>query len=512
MAPMTTFRRALSACLLAGLPLAAQDEQKADAAPAPPAAAPAPAPVDRTSVTLHTVAIAGVEVPYEATAGTLVLHTEEGAAKAEIFYVAYVRTDVEDRGARPIMFCFNGGPGSSSVWLHLGVYGPKRVHMTDDGFAPPPPYQLVPNDQSLLDVADLVFIDPVTTGYSRPAQGEDPAQFHGLQEDAEWVGEFIRLYTTRHERWDSPKFLSGESYGTTRAARLAALLQEKHGLYLNGIVLVSAILNFQTARFDRGNDLPYILFLPTYTATAWYHRRLAPELQADLGRTLAEVEEFALGEYALALHRGDALPPDEAERIAAKVARYTGLAPDYVDRTNLRVEIQRFCKELRRDEARTVGRLDSRFTGTDFDSAGEENEFDPSYAAIQGPFTAMQNHYLRSELGFESDLPYEILTGRVHPWSYGEAENRYVNVAEDLRSAMSRNKALRVFVANGYYDLATPYFATRYTFDHLGLDPALRGNVTMGFYEAGHMMYIHQPSLVRFRSDVGGFLREALAQ
>lgn len=495
-----------ASCLL-GLPLAAQEEPKPE-----PAAASAPAPVDRTSVTSHTVAIAGVEVPYEATAGTLVLRTEEGAAKAELFYVAYVRSDVEEKGARPIMFCFNGGPGSSSVWLHLGVYGPRRVRMTEDGFAPPPPYELVPNDQSLLDLADLVFIDPVTTGYSRPAQGEDPAQFHGLQEDAEWVAEFIRLYTTRNERWESPKFLSGESYGTTRAARLAALLQERHGLYLNGIVLVSAILNFQTARFDRGNDLPYILFLPTYTATAWYHRCLAPELQADLQRTLAEVEAFALGEYALALHRGDTLPPDDARRIAARLARYTGLSPEYVERTNLRIEIQRFCKELQRAEDRTVGRLDSRFTGTDFDSAGEENEFDPSYAAIQGPFTAMQNHYLRGELGFESDLPYEILTGRVHPWSYEEAENRYVNVADDLRSAMARNPALRVFVANGYYDLATPYFATRYTFDHLGLDPALRGNVTMGFYEAGHMMYIHRPSLMRFRTDVAGFMRQALAQ
>jgi carboxypeptidase C (cathepsin A) len=510
---MIPIRRALLACLLAGVPLAAQEEKPSQPAPAPaPAPIPAPAPADRSSVTTHTVAIAGVEVPYESTAGTYVLKTEEGAAKAELFYVAYVRTGVEDKAARPIMFCFNGGPGSSSVWLHLGVYGPRRVRMTEEGFAPPPPYELVPNDQSLLDLADLVFIDPVTTGYSRPAEGQDPAQFHGLQQDAEWVAEFIRLYTTRNGRWESPKFLSGESYGTTRAARLASVLQEKHGLYLNGLVLVSAILNFQTARFDRGNDLPFVLFLPTYAATAFYHHRLAPELQADLHRTLAEVEAFALGDYTLALGRGDALPEAEKQRIAGRLARYTGLSADYVERTNLRIEISRFCKELLRAEGRTVGRLDSRFQGGDYDSAGEANEFDPSYAAIQGPFTAMQNHYLRDELGFESDLPYEILTDRVQPWSFAEAENRYVNVAEDLRAAMARNPALRVFVANGAYDLATPYFATRYTFDHLGLDPALRGNVTMGFYEAGHMMYIHRPSLVRLRADIAGFLRDALAE
>jgi carboxypeptidase C (cathepsin A) len=475
-----------------------------------PAAGPAAAEAgelrDRSSVTAHTARIGGASVPYDATAGTLVLRTEEGVAKAELFYVAYVRSDVgDDRSARPLTFCFNGGPGSSSVWLHLGLYGPRRVALDPDGFAPPPPYRLVDNEESLLDVTDLVFIDPVTTGYSRPAKGEDPDQFHGLSEDAEWVAEFIRLYVTRNARWESPKYLSGESYGTTRAARLARVLQGKHGMYLNGIVLISAILNFQTARFDRGNDLPYVLFLPTYAATAWYHGRLAADLQADLERTLAEVEAFAAGEYTLALMRGDALPAADVERIAAKLARYTGLSADYVKRTNLRIGIQRFCKELRRDEDRTVGRLDSRFTGTDYDAAGDRPDFDPSMAAIQGPFTATLNHYVRAELGFQSDLPYEILTGRVHPWSYAEAENRYVNVADDLREAMTENPALRVYVANGRYDLATPYFATEYTFDHLALDPELRGNVSMGDFPAGHMMYIHLPSLAKLRGELAAF-------
>lgn len=477
--------------------------------------APEEAPVltgelaDDVSTTHHSVEIAGVQVDYRADAGTMVMRSEEGEARATIYYTAYFREGAEPVAERPITYCFNGGPGSSSVWLHLGVYGPRRVKMTDDGFAPPPPYELVDNAHSLLDVTDLVFIDPVGTGYSRAVEGEDPHQFHGLEEDIESVGEFIRLFTTRHQRWASPKFLSGESYGTTRAAGLALHLQSRHGLYLNGIVMVSAILNFQTARFDRGNDLPYALFLPTYTATAWYHGRLAPELQGDLGATLREVEEFASTDYTLALMEGDRLDPGRRQEIAERLARYTGLSVEYVLATDLRIRIHRFCKELLRSEDRTVGRLDSRFTGTDVDAAGEGYEFDPSYAAIQGPYTACLNQYLRGELGFESDLPYEILTGRVHPWSYASSENRYVNVGERLRQAMTRNPSLRVYVANGLYDLATPYYATRYTFDHLGLDPELAGNVTMGDYPAGHMMYIHLPSLERFRDEVVAFLRSA---
>jgi carboxypeptidase C (cathepsin A) len=462
------------------------------------------------SETSHTVVVGGRSLTYKATAGTLLLKDEAGAKKASVFYMAYTLDGVGDPSGRPLTFSFNGGPGSSSVWLHLGLLGPRRVLMSDEGHALPPPYELVDNEHSLLDVTDLVFIDPVTTGYSRAVPDEDPQQFHGVEEDVETVGEFIRLYTSRAGRWASPKFLIGESYGTTRAAGLAGFLQGRHGMYLNGIMLVSSILNFQTARFDVGNDLPYILFLPTYTATAWYHGRLDESLQRDLRSTLDEVEAFALGDYAEALIRGDTLEGHEREEIADRLARYTGLSREYVLQTQLRIQIHRFVKQLRRDERLTVGRLDSRFTGTDRDAAGENYEFDPSYAAIQGPYTATLNDYVRRELGFEIDLPYEILSGRVRPWKFGSYENRYVNVAETLRQAMTRNPSLKVFVANGFYDLATPYFATQYTFDHLGLDPSLRHNISMGYYEAGHMMYIHLPSLRQLKEDLREFVLSAL--
>ncbi len=464
---------------------------------------------EQTSTTLHELTVRGSTFPYRATAGDLLMKNEKGEDKARIFYTAYERLDIAEDVQRPITFCFNGGPGSSSVWLHLGVLGPKRVVVDEDGNPFPPPYELIDNQYSILDTTDLVFIDPVTTGYSRPAEDQDPGQFHGLQNDLQWVAEFIRLYTTRNERWDSPKFLAGESYGTTRAAGLAGRLQQNHGMYLNGLMLISSILDFQTARFDVGNDLPYVLFLPTYTATAFYHGQLEPELQEDLSKTLEEVEAFAIGEYASALLLGDRLPAEEQTAIAQKLARYTGLSQQYVESSNLRIRIHRFCKELRRDERITVGRLDSRFTASDRDAAGESYEFDPSYAAIQGVFTGSLNHYLRHDLGYESDLPYEILTGRVHPWSYAQFENSYVNMADTLRGAITRNPALKVYVANGYYDLATPYFATRHTFDHLGLEPHLRGNVSMGYFESGHMMYIHEESLVELHAQLEKFLEES---
>lgn len=281
-------------------------------------------------------------------------------------------------------------------------------------------------------------------------------------------------------------------------------------MYLNGIMLVSVVLNFMTLRFAPGNDLPFILFLPTYAATAWYHNRLEADLQADLEQTLAEVEAFASGEYATALMQGDALPAERRTAIAAQLARYTGLSAGYVESTNLRINIHRFVKELLRDRRRTIGRLDSRFTGIDRDAAGEEHEYDPSYAIIQGAYTGTLNDYVRRELGFESDLPYEILSDRVHPWSFDQHQNSYVNVGETLRKAMSMNPHLRVFVANGYYDLATPYLATRYTFNHLELDENLRGNITMTHYPAGHMMYIHDPSLAQLKRDLDNFIDNTL--
>ncbi len=466
--------------------------------------------MDNVVATQHRATIGGKEVRYTANAGTLVLREENGRPRANIFFIAYTRDGITDLGKRPVTFTYNGGPGSSSVWLHLGAFGPRRVEMGDVGQVAPPPYRLVDNGESLLDVTDLVFIDPVTTGYSRAVEGEDPKSFYGIKEDAEAVAELIRLWTSRYGRWSSPKFLAGESYGTTRSARLSNLLQQEHGMYLNGAILISSILNFQTARFSVGNDLPYPLFLPTYTATAWYHKRLPQDLQAaGLQKAVEEAQRFAMGEYTLALMQGNDLGEQGWNDTAAKVARYTGLSVDYVKRTNLRPVIHAFVKELMRDRRTTVGRLDSRFTGIDRDAAGEEYEFDPSYAAIQGPYTGALNNYVRQDLGFKSDLPYEILTDRVRPWSYAEAQNQFVNVAEDLRQAMSQNPAFRVFVGNGYYDLATPFFATEYTFDHIAFDPGYEERVTTKYYEAGHMMYVRQVDREQLKRDVAAFIAAA---
>ena len=466
---------------------------------------PAP-PEEKVSQTKHSIKIGGQEIKYTATAGTILLKLEDGTPKASIFYIAYTKDDVSDVSQRPITFSFNGGPGAASVWLHLGALGPRRVQMGDAGALLPPPYKLVDNDSSWLDMTDLVFIDPVSTGYSREVPGETANQFHGVEEDVQSVADFIRLYTTRSKRWSSPKFLAGESYGTTRAAGLSGYLQQRYGMYLNGIVLVSSILNFETAEFDSGNDLPCILYLPTYTAIAWYHKKLSADLQADLQKAIDESRQFASGEYADALLAGDGLPAARRTEMIQRLARLTGLSADYIDRSNLRIEIQRFTKELLRSERRTVGRIDGRFTGIDRDAVGERPEYDPSIAAIIGPYAGMLNDYVRNDLKFDSDLPYEVLTGRVQPWNFKPFENRYVDVAETLRGAMTRNPFLRVFVAKGYYDLATPFFAADYTFDHLSLDPTLRGHLSGAYYEAGHMMYVHPPSLAKLKQDVAKFI------
>ena len=474
-------------------------------------------PQDQLSITQHSITIDQKEIHYTVTAGTIVLKEEQEKssksygekAKASVFFVAYTLDNTGDTAKRPITFSFNGGPGSSSVWLHLGVLGPRCVETDQQGNLLQPPYRLIENQYSVLDQTDLVFIDPISTGFSRVVQGEEAKQFHGFNKDIESIGDFIRLYTTRYQRWISPKFLIGESYGTTRAAGLSGYLQERHGLYLNGIMLISSVLDFQTIRFMNGNDLPYILYLPSFTATAWYHNLLDAELQVDLHQTLKEVEAFAVGEYNLALMKGTDLPEDERQEITRKLVRYTGLPIDYIERTDLRVSIMRFCKELLRAQGKTVGRFDSRFTGLDRDSVGERFEYDPSYTNILGPYTATLNDYLRSQLKFESDIAYEILTDRVHPWNYDTHQNQYVNVTDILRKAMTTNPYLKVFVASGYYDLATPYMATQYTFNHLGLDKSLQQNVSMSFYEAGHMMYVHQQSLIQLKKDLSCFIQLA---
>jgi carboxypeptidase C (cathepsin A) len=495
---------------------------KPSADDAKPAAETPPPPHHEESVveTKRVVTVGRKKIAYTATAGRTILREEDGKKKASFFSVAYTRDGDSDPASRPIVFCFNGGPGSSSVWLHLGAFGPRRVLLNDEGMPGPGPGRLVDNADAILDVADIVFIDPVGTGYSRPIPDDDLKQYTHFKRDIESVGEFVRLYLTRHARWASPKFLAGESYGTTRSAGLAAHLYKRHGIAFNGLLLISSILNFQTAGFDsktwtfeRGNDLPYIVFLPTYAATAWYHGRVgARHRKRPLREFLDEVEAFAAGDYAWALFQGDRLEQLRFDEVAARVADYTGLSAEYVSRYDLRIEILRFCKELLREERRTVGRIDSRYTGIDRFVDGDAMEADPSMDATNGPYTSALNDYLRRELGYESELPYEILSEKVHEsWDYEDFKNTHVDVSEALRETVSRNPSTRVFVANGYYDLATPHFATEYTFSHLGLDPSLRGNVELAYFEAGHMMYVHTPSRTRLAADVKSFITRAAA-
>lgn len=467
-----------------------------------------PIPDPPLAVASHRITVAGKPLAYTSTTGYMILRDDYGKARAKIFFVYYKKDGVTDPSTRPITFSFNGGPGSASMWVHMGTIGPKRIALTDFGDAPVPPYQIVDNDNTWLDETDLIFIDPVMTGYSRPADGVDKKEFTGYEEDIEAVGQFIHKAVSRFERWNSPKFIAGESYGTTRATGLSGYLQKQYGMYLNGIALISSILNFETARFQKGNDLPYALFLPTYSAIAWYQKQLSPEYK-ELKPLLAEVEKFALGEYSTALLKGDALTDAEKQSVVDKLSKYTGLDKEYIIETNYRIQIRRFVKELRRDEDKTVGRLDGRFTSTDYDAAGENYEFDPADAAITGPFGMAINDYVRRTLKYENDLPY-IMGGQVRPWNYNNVQNQYLNTSETLREAMHMNPYLKVHIFNGYYDLATPYFATDYTVNHMFVDESLRGNISQSFYEAGHMMYIHKASREQMKKDAVAFIRSAV--
>lgn len=488
-------------CIVATFPISAEEEKKDDESNKKPLK-------EKTVEKKHSITIQGKPIKYSSVAGTIVLK-EDDDQKASFFYTAYLKEGVEDTSSRPITFCFNGGPGSSSVWLHLGAFGPQKVVVKENGDSEPP-YRLEDNPHSILDITDLVFIDPVSTGYSKPAKGEDPKQFHGVDEDIKSIAEFIRLFVTKYERWESPKFIAGESYGTTRAAGLASELHDEYFMYVNGILLVSSVLDFQTMRdFGRGNDLPYVLFLPTYAATAHYHKILKPELQRKpLKEVVKESETFALGQYASALLQGDKLDANERKEIERKLSDYTGLSQSYIRDADLRVNSFQFRKQLMRDKKRNVGRFDSRYTGVDINPLAEKAMTDPSAEVIFGLFTATFNHYVRTVLGWEQDEKYEILAN-VFPWDW-KASNEYLNVAHGLRDVMSKNTQLKVFVANGYYDLATPFFATEYTFNHLNLDPSLRGNVMMEYYDAGHMMYIHKPSLVKLNDDIRKFIQKTL--
>jgi carboxypeptidase C (cathepsin A) len=457
---------------------------------------------EKISQTAHSLRLDGRDVKYTAATGTLPIRGDNGRVAARMFFVAYTK-DGEDPRTRPVSFLYNGGPGSATIWLHLGSFGPKRVQMAEEGFQPAPPYRLVDNEHSLLDTTDLVFVDAVSTGYSRTVAGVDPRRFHGQQPDIEAFGDFVHAYLTAYSRWSSPKYLIGESYGTIRSAGLSQELQSRHGIELNGIVLVSALLTYQTIAASPQNDLALISFFPTYTAAAWFHKKLPPDLAGDLTKALAEARAFADGEYATALLKGNSLSAEQRRAVGQKVARLTGLTPEYVERTNLRVEPGRFRKELLRDQRLSVGRLDARFTASDLDAAGEQQEFDPSNTALQGAWTAMFMDYVRNELKWESDLHYET-SGNVRPWTYDQ--NRYMDMTEPLRSAMARNPFLKVYVASGYYDMATPFHGIELNMWHLAYDPVFTRRIEYGYYEAGHMMYIRPSAHKKLKTDLATFI------
>ncbi|HVP56080.1 MAG TPA: peptidase S10 [Candidatus Eisenbacteria bacterium] len=461
-------------------------------------------------VTHHEIHVGGQVLHYTATTGYMPIRNEEGnEIEANIFFVAYTLDNPAPK--RPLMFSFNGGPGSASIWLHLGAIGPRRVKMLPDGGMPQPPFELIDNEDTWLDQTDLVFIDPVGTGYSRATKKDLAKKFFGVKGDISSVAEFIRLYLSRYQRWTSPLFLVGESYGTTRAAGLSGYLIDR-GIALNGVVLVSSVLNFQTLEFTRGNDLPYVLYLPSYTSSAWYHKKLPPDLQQkDLASVLAESEQFAAGAYANALEKGDSLSPQERQSLVDQVARYTGLDRSVVDLNDLRLKQGVFCRELLKGQRLMIGRLDSRFTGDELSQVRGEGQFwDPSMAVIRPPFTATFNNYVRGDLGFKSDLEYYVLGGGVGEWDWGSAGEGFPDTSEALRLAFVKNPYMKLFVASGYFDLATPFFATRYTLDHMNLTLQQHQKITLGYYDAGHMMYIKSDALGRLKKDVGGFLANAL--
>jgi len=488
-----------------------------DPSPAPSVTAPNPAPMP-VFEREHSVTLNGQAIRYLARATWHEIREpkqgkdgehEGEPPRAKLFAMSYTRLDVPREG-RPLLFVVNGGPGSSSVWLHLGLVGPQRVAVDDFGRTGAPPYALTPNDDSLLAEADLVFIDPIGTGLSTMHEGQKTTEFHSYQRDLDSLGEFMRAYLTRENRWGSPKYLMGESYGSTRGAALARQLQEKHQIHLNGVVLISLALDFQLFRFDPVNDLPYTLFLPTYAATAWFHQRLSPALQALPLRTLLdEVEAFAQGPYASALLQGDRLPAGLFDSIASQLAAYSGLGVDFVKRSRLRVSDERFFKELLREQGLATARLDSRFVGFDADDAGEKVEDDASYSAMAGAFKAGIQQVLGAQFGWAGEAPYHLLAPLYKSWRYNDHENKYLATGPLLRDALHRDPNLRVYVASGYYDLATPHAAGDHSLAHLGLRPGVRERIQVRYFEAGHMMYLQAEARRRMAEDLRRFLLPA---
>jgi carboxypeptidase C (cathepsin A) len=488
----------------------AQRPQQAQRDEGAPAAAAryevAGAAEEKISQTQHALRVDGREIRYTATAGTLPIRLDEGKVVARMFFVGYTK-DGENAKGRPVSFLYNGGPGAASIYLHLGSFAPRRAQMANDGFQPAPPFQLVDNEHTLLDVSDVVFVDAMSTGYSRTVAGSDPAQFHGVRGDLRAFGEFIRTYLDTYDRWSSPKFLIGESYGTIRSAGLSQELQTRHGVELNGIVMLSALLSYQTLQPAPNNDVAHAAALPTFTATAWYHKRLPAELAGDLKKAVAEARAFTWGEYTQALTKGNTLSDAERKGVAQKVARLTGLSPEFVEQNNLRVSAARFRKELLRDKRLTVGRLDSRYTAYDADAAGEQQEFDPSDHALTGAYTAVFSDYVRNVLKWESDLHYPT-RGNVRPWKWDDVgENRYMDMSEPLRQTMARNPSLKVLFLAGYYDMATVFAGAEYNAAHLAYDKSFSDRVSFAYYEGGHMMYTRPTEHKKLKDDVSRFIK-----
>jgi len=476
------------------------------------AEATAAPPKEESSTTDHTIKIGGQTIPYKATAATILIKNDKDEPTALIYYTAYTRSDVKDMSQRPVSFLYNGGPGSASVWLHMGSMGPRRVVTVNADVTPPAPYKLIDNPDCLLDRSDLVFIDPVGTGFSRAVGKAQDKDFWGVDPDVKSLAQFVTTYVSRNNRWNSPKFLIGESYGTFRNAALANYLQGHDNMYLNGIVMVSTVLDLGTISFYPGQDLAYVLYLPSYAATAWFHKTLKDRPE-NLKTFLDEARKFARGEYADALMKGDALSKAEKAEIVGKVARFTGLSEDYLDKANLRVRLFQFMQELQRNRGLTTGRLDARFAGPTYNLIGEAADYDPQDTAISGAFVGAFNTYIREELKFGQDKTYKPaaeIDGNRWDWKHEGNDFGFFpgspSVVLDLVQAMISNPRLKVEVEDGIYDLATPFMEAEYTVDHMGLPENVRKNIWHQYYEAGHMMYLHDEDLAKLKKNVASFV------
>ncbi len=484
-----------------------------DAKPSEAKAAEANPPKEETFLTDHTTHIGGQAISYKATASTTLLKDDKGEPDALIYSTAYTKSDVKDFSQRPIAFVYNGGPGSSSIWLHMGAFGPRRVVNSNAAFTPPAPYKLEDNANSLLDKADLVFIDPVGTGFSHAVGKAQNKDFWGVDQDVKMFAQFINIYVNRNNRWNSPKFLIGESYGTFRSVALGNYLQSHDGMYINGIVLISSVLNLETIVFAPGDDISYILYLPSYAAAAAYQKALK-EPPSDLDAFLAEARKYAATEYADALMKGEHITNAEKSDIAKKLSYFTGLSEDYLLKADLRVTQSQFNVELERTRRLTTGRYDARYTMPTYDLLTEYAEEDPSYLAVRGAFTAAFNSYTREDLKVTMDRPYDVLNPEVSQnwdWKHrGPGDSGsfpgLANVGGDLIHALLTNPHLHVQVENGYYDMATPFFATEYTMDHLFLPGNLRSNIQLEYYGAGHMMYLHEEDLTKLKSNIAALI------